>query len=93
MATAFGSCSVAQGRIVFGTRRTKYLKALVFWTNDFFCVSKIPTIVGLSENSFKTAFTIALSQEEVCAHMTAQAKALAEVANPGIFENERLCKT
>ena len=93
MATAFGNRSVAQGKIVFGTKRTKLLKALVFWTHDYIRISKVPTIVGLSEVTFLRALTTALSRDEVRTHMKSQAKASAEVAYPGMLENERAWKT
>ena len=89
MATAFGNRSVSQGKIVFGTKRTKLLKALVFWTHDYIRISKVPTIVGLSEVTFLRALTTALSRDEVRTHMKSQARASAEVAYPGMLENER----
>ena len=35
MAKSFASRTAAGGRIIFGTNRTKWLKALVHWTQDF----------------------------------------------------------
>ena len=60
MATSFAALTAATGRIVFGTRRTKLLKACVHWVQDFNCILAKPTIVGLSEITFKDALTQSL---------------------------------
>ena len=52
MATDYSS-RAATGRIVFGTRRTKLLKAYVLWIQDFYRTSNVPIIVGLNEATFK----------------------------------------
>ena len=53
MAKSSASCTAGGGRIIFGTNRTKYLKAMVHWAQEFYRVSDPPTIVGLHENIFK----------------------------------------
>ena len=52
MTTDYSSRAVA-GQIVFGTRRTKLLKAYVLWIQDFYRTSNVPIIVGLNEATFK----------------------------------------
>ena len=49
MAKSFASRTAAGGRLFFGTNRTKWLKALVHWRQDFHRISDTPTIVGLTE--------------------------------------------
>ena len=34
MAKSFASCTAVNGRIIFGTNRSKFLKAMVHWTHD-----------------------------------------------------------
>ena len=50
MSSSFASRTQTDGRIIFGTRRTKLLKALIHWNEDFFRVSQLPSIVWLTEN-------------------------------------------
>ena len=54
MATNFSGRTSATGRIYFGTRRIKYLKAFTHWIRDFYPTSGLPTIVGLSAIVFKS---------------------------------------
>ena len=65
MASDFSSRTVANGRINFGTMRTKRLKALIHWIQDFYRVSCVPSIVGLSEISFKAELETALTRNEI----------------------------
>ena len=53
MSTEFSSRTVSDRRIIFGTNRTKFLKAVAHWVQDFNRVSENPTIVGFSKVSFK----------------------------------------
>ena len=57
MASDFSKRTAANSRIIFGTMRTKRLKALIHWIQDFYRVSCMPTIVGLSETSFNKWIT------------------------------------
>ena len=59
MSTEFSNRTIAGGRIIFGTNRTKFLKAVAHWVQDFHRVAENPTIVGLNELSFKTIYSMA----------------------------------
>ena len=54
MATNFSGRTGANGRMYFGTRRIKYLKAFTRWIRDLYRTSGLPTIVGLSAIVFKS---------------------------------------
>ena len=41
------------GRMYFGLQRTKQLKATLHWVQDFARVSEVPTLEGLTQESFK----------------------------------------
>ena len=41
------------GQMYFGLQRTKQLKATLHWVQDFARVSKVPTLEGLTQESFK----------------------------------------
>ena len=45
--------------------KTKRPKAMNHWVQDFYRISKAPSIVGLNENSFKTELDRALNRAEI----------------------------
>jgi len=92
MATSFDSRTAASGRMYFGTRRIKYLKALTHWITDFHRVSGAPTIVGLSEDTFKPLMDRAAARAVVRKNMESQTKTSADAASPGPLENEKQWK-
>ena len=57
--------------------------------NDFYRVSSVPSIVGLSEVTFKSQLHRALARDEVRANLKSQTKTTAEAASPGPLKNER----
>jgi hypothetical protein len=65
MSTDFGSRTATNGKITFGTRRSKQLKALVHWVHDFYRVSGNPTIVGLSIRVFRSQLDRALARADI----------------------------
>ena len=92
MASDYSSRTVADGRIIFGTRRTKALKAYILWIRDFYRVSGTPTIVGKSEVTFKAALSIAVDREDVRKTMRSQTPIQAPLASPGPLESEKQWK-
>ena len=65
MSSDFSSRTNQNGKIHFGTNRTKRIKALINWVQDFYRVSKVPTIIGLSQALFRTELERALAREEI----------------------------
>ena len=57
---SFSSRSAADGRILFGLKRTKYLKGFAHFIQDFFRVNDSPVINGLCKDSFCNALDVAL---------------------------------
>jgi hypothetical protein len=92
MSTSFSSRTQANGRINFGTSRTKLLKAFTHWVQDFFRVSEIPSIIGLSEMTFKAQLDRALARANIRKMMKDKTKTSAEAASPGPLENEKQWK-
>ena len=92
MSSDFSSRTVANGKITFGTRRSKQLKALVHWVHDFYRVSGNPTIVGLSTGVFRLQLDRALARAEIRKSMILQSKTSATAATPGPLENEKQWK-
>ena len=92
MASDFSSRTVANGRINFGTMRTKRLKALIHWIQDFYRVSCVPSIVGLSEISFKAELETALTRNEIRKNQRELTKTATDAASPGPLESEKQWK-
>ena len=92
MADSFGNRTIAHGRMIFGTKRTKRLTAIVHWTQDFYRISEDPTIVGLNENVFKSQLDIALSRAEIRRALKDQSSTAASAATPGPLESEKQWK-
>ena len=89
MATTFAARTQINGRIIFGTRRTKLLKAFIHWINDFYRVSQTPTIVPLTGAMFISQLNRALSREEVRDNLKNQTSSTSDAASPGPLKNER----
>ena len=86
MAKTFSNRTAQNGRIIFGTNRTKWLKAVIHWVQDFYRVSDTPTIVDLSEITFKTALRTAESRDKIRA--TLRKNDIPSDASPGPLERE-----
>ena len=89
MSSDFASRTQANGRFYFGTLRTKRLKALTHWIQDFYRVSSEPSIVGLSKVLFKSELERALARHEVRKSLRNLTKTATEVASPGSLEHEK----
>ena len=89
MASDFSGRTAANGRITFGTRRTKGLKSLTHWAQDFYRVSVEPSIAGLDEPGFKEQLDRATKRADIRKNLKAQTKTSAEAATPGPLESEK----
>ena len=56
MSVDWASRTQQNGRIHFGIRRTKLLKALVHWVQDFYRISSIPSIEHMNKDKFLSEF-------------------------------------
>ena len=92
MASDFGSRTAANGRIIFGTIRTKLIRALIHWIGDFYRISLTPTIVGLSETTFKDALRVAESRYNIRKSLSESASIASKAADPGPLKNEKMWK-
>ena len=52
MAISFAS-RLAALRIFFATRKTKLIKTIIYWVQDFYRVSILPSILNLDEVIYK----------------------------------------
>ena len=80
------------GRMSFGTRRIKYIKAFTQWVQDFYRVSGLPSIVGLYEVTLKHQLDRASARADIRKWMANQTMTLADVAFLELLENEKQWK-
>jgi len=88
LSDSFSRRTATTGRIVFGIRRTKKLKSLLHWVQDFYRVSSIPSIEGLTEITFTEALTRARQRADVRELMLQQSEHRQKVASPGPLVSE-----
>ena len=65
LSDSFSRRTATNGRIDFGIRRTKRLKFMMHWVQDFYRVSMTPSTDGLDQVKFLAAITIAGQRAEV----------------------------
>ena len=92
MSSDFSHRTANNGRIYFGTNRTKRIKALIHWVQDIYRVSKVPTIVGLSQTLFRAELERALAREEIRKSLRELTKTATDEASPGPLEKEKQWK-
>ena len=77
------------GKMTFGSRRTRYLKAASHWTRDFARISKVPTIIGLNKSKMLEALNVALDREKVRKNLMSTSELNAKAASPGPLDSEK----
>ena len=83
LSNSFGRRTEKNGKIDFGIRRTKKLKFMLHWTQDFARISKVPTIIGLTESQFLVEINTTGERTDVRKLLREQSDAKAKVASPG----------
>ena len=88
IASNSSSRTLANGRIIFGTRQIKYIKSFTHWVQDFYRISVLPSIVGLSQVTFKAQLERASTRSDISKLMGNQTKISADAASPEPLENK-----
>ena len=73
----------------FGTRWIKSIKVFTHWVQYFYRTSGLPSIVVLSEVTFKTQLDREYTREDIRKSMENKTKTLADEALSGPSENEK----
>ena len=76
----------------FLTRRIKNIKSFTHWVHDLYCISGLPSIVGLSEVTSKPQMDRASTRADIMKSTENQTKSSADAALPGPLENEKKWK-
>ena len=90
MSVDWASRTQQNGRIHFGIRRTKLLKALVHWVQDFYRISSIPSIEHMNKDKFLSELHRAIHRAEIRHNM--KDASTNDESSPGMLENERQWK-
>ena len=89
MADSFQKRTIAN-RINFGMRRTKWLKAMMRWVQDFYRCSKQPTIDDfITVNDFKQALSTTAQRASLHKVDTNQVDTISKAADLGKLKDER----
>ena len=88
LSNSFGRRTEKNGKIDFGIRRTKKPKFMLHWAQDFARISKVPTIIGLTESQFLVEISTAGERADVRKLLRGQYDARSKVASPGPFVSE-----
>ena len=92
MATDWSRCTATMGKFFFCSRRERFLKAMVQWTQDFYHVSDIPHIDGLNKITFKAYLQIEMMKAQIRKSHQDNTSSAADVTSPGNLETERQWK-
>ena len=89
LAEGFAKRSQADGRIIFGLQRTKRLKALIHWVQDFQRCNAVPDLDLLDEDSFIAALSLAADRAKIRKEEASTSETIAREASPGKLKDER----
>ena len=62
---SYSKRTAADGRLIFGLQKTKRLKSMIHWVQDFARVSETPNIDKLYEASFRAALGVAAQRSTI----------------------------
>jgi hypothetical protein len=90
LAKGFADRTVAGGRIIFGLRRTNFLKATIHWAQDFRRISREVTLDGIADApAFKVVIETARQRASIRKHNAEESDGLAKAADPGKLKRQK----
>lgn len=87
LSESYAKRTVNDGRIIFGLQRTKRLKAMLHWVQDFYRVSAEPSIDGINAISFKEALAVAAKRAVIRKQEAKDSSSVSSEASPGKLKN------
>jgi len=75
-------------KIIFGLAKTKYLKAMVHWAQDFDRVNAVPSLAGLDQDSFLAALRVAEERDKIRTQLISVSETRAKESSPGKLKSE-----
>ena len=90
LAESYSRRTVADGRVIFGIRRIRYMIGLIHWVQDFIRIDEHPTIEGIDgAEALKVALDMAYQRADVRKIEKDQSDTVSKAADPGKFKDER----
>jgi len=90
LADSYGRRTIADGRAIFGLRRTRYLIGLIHWVQDYQRIGEEPTLLGIQDAAqFRAALDEAYERADVRKVEKDQSDTVSKAADPGKFKDER----
>ena len=83
--------TAADGRLIFGLQKTKRLKLMIHWVQDFSRVSETPNIDELDEASFRDTLGMAAQRSTIRKQEAKDASSVSSEASPGKLKDNRKC--
>jgi hypothetical protein len=90
LAKGFAERTAANGRIIFGLRRTNLLKATVHWAQDFRRISREPSLENIEDmDDFKLAIDTARQRAQIRKHNADESDSLSKASDPGKLKRQK----
>ena len=86
---SYSKRTAADGRLIFGLQKTKHLKSMIHWVQDFARVSKTTNIDDLDEASFRAALGVAVQRSTIRKQEAKVARSVSSKASPGKLKDDR----
>jgi hypothetical protein len=89
LADGFAARTQANGKIIFGFKRTSNLKATVDWTKDFLRISRVPSLDAVEDlASFRLLIAEARERSNMRKHKEDESDKLSTAASPGKLKKD-----
>jgi hypothetical protein len=86
----FAERTQANGKIIFGLRRTNLLKAAIHWAQDFRRISGVPNLDDVADQAeFREALETARLRAQMRRHNAEESDGLSKAADPGKLKRQK----
>ena len=90
LAKGFADRSVANGKVIFGLRRTNLLKAIVHWVQDFRRISREPTLDGIANKAdFWAKIKMSRLRAMIWKNNRDESESLSKASDPGKLKRQK----
>ena len=90
LSKGFAERTAANGKVVFGLRRTNLLKATVHWIQDFRRISREPSLDDITDQEdFKAKIDLARQRAQIRKHNIEESDSLSKASDPGKLKRQK----
>ena len=86
---SYSKRTAADGRLTFGLQRTKHLKSMIHWVQEFSRVSKMPNIDDLDEAPLRVAFGVSAQRSTIRNQEAKDSSSVSSKASHGKLKDDR----